>query len=329
MKRREFITLLGGAVASITGSLMARAQRAGKVYRVGCAYFAGPATIGPYHEAFISALHDLGYVAGQNIVYDTRSAEGDPMRIPIIVDELISLKPDVLAGTKPVARVIQGKTSTIPIVMFNSSDPVAAGLIESLARPGGNVTGVSMQWAELGPKQIELLREILPDLARVAELHDSNVPASKLSDQITREATQKFGIAYIPYFVANRSDVDRALADMEERRPNALILDAGSGLLESLLQEIVDKALRLRIALSVPGPRTGRQGPLMGYGPDSLSSFPLAATYVDRILKGANPSDLPVQQPTKFELVINLKTAKALGITVPPSLLARADEVIE
>jgi putative tryptophan/tyrosine transport system substrate-binding protein len=327
MRRREFITLVGGAAAA--WPLAARAQQAGKVYRVGCAYFADPATVGPLHEAFISALHDLGYVAGQNIVYDIRFAENDPIRVPIIVDELISLKPDVLAGIEPVARVMKSKTSTIPIVMFNSSDPVAAGLVESLAHPGGNVTGVSMQWAELGPKQIELLREILPGLARVAQLHDSNVPASKLSDEITREAAHNLGIAYIPYFVANPSDVDRALADMEERRPDALITGGGSGLLNGLIQGIINKAVRLRIAMSVPGPRAGRLGPLLGYGPDLITSFPLAATYVDRILKGANPSDLPVQQPTKFELVINLKTAKALGITVPPSLFARADEVIE
>jgi putative tryptophan/tyrosine transport system substrate-binding protein len=326
MRRREFIFALSGAAA---WPLRARAQQAGKVYRVGCAYYVGPATFAPYHEAFISTLHDLGYVAGHNIVYDIRYAESDPTRVPVIVDELISLKPDVLAGIEPIARVMQSKTHTIPIVMFNSSDPVAAGLVESLAHPGGNVTGVSRQWAELGPKQIELLREILPGLARVAQLHDSNVLASKLSDQITREAAHNLGIAYLPYFVADRSDVDRALADMEERRPDALITGGGSGLFEGLLPVIVEKMARLRIAMSVPGPRAGRRGPLIGYGPDLLASFPLAATYVDRILKGANPSDLPVQQPTKFELVINLKTAKELGITVPPSLIARADDVIE
>jgi putative ABC transport system substrate-binding protein len=326
MRRREFITLVGGAAA---WPLAALAQGAGKVYRVGCLFFAGSATFAPYQEAFISTLHDLGYVAGQNIVYDIRSAENDFTRVPIIIDELISLKPDVLAGIEPIARVMQSKTSTIPIVLFNSPDPVAAGLVESLARPGRNVTGVSMQWAELGPKLIELLREIRPDLTRVAQLHDSNIPTSKLSDQITREAAHNLGLAYTSYFAANGADVDRALADMEERRPDALITAGGSGMIESLLQVLVDTAVRLRIALSVPGPRAGRRGPLLGYGPDLLSAFPLAAAYVDQILKGAKPSDLPVQQPRKFELVINLKTAKALGLTVPPTLLARADEVIE
>src|SRR5690348_9514471 len=227
MRRREFITLLGGAAA---WPLAARAQQAGKVYRVGCAFFSSPANSRPYQEGLISALHGLGYVTGQNIVYDMRFAENDPTRVPVIVDELISLKPDVLACNETIARVMRSKTRTIPIVLFNSADPVAAGLIENLAHPGGNVTGVSMQWAELGPKQIEILREILPGLARVAQLHDSNVGASKSSDQITREAAHNLGIAYLPYFVANRSDVDRALADMEERRPDALIIGGGSGL---------------------------------------------------------------------------------------------------
>jgi putative ABC transport system substrate-binding protein len=279
-------------------------------------------------EAFVSALHAIGYVAGQNLVYDIRYADNDPTRLPVLIDELISLKPDVLVGTESVARVMASKTSCIPIVLQNSADPVSAGLVRSLSHPGGNVTGVSMQWAELGPKQIEILREIFPNVAHIAQLHDTNLLASKLADQITREAAHNLGIAYSPYFVANRSDVDRALADMEERRPQALMLGGGSGLLTGLFQGIVEKAVRLRIAMSVPGPVYGRKGALIGYGPNLLTSYRLAATYVDRILKGANPSDLPVQQPTKFELVINLKIAQALGLTVPPSLLARA-EVIE
>jgi len=274
-------------------------------------------------------MHALGYVAGQNIVYDMRYAENDPTRLPALIDELISLKPDVLAGNEPVTRVMLTKTSTIPIVLWNSADPVAAGLVKSLSHPGGNVTGVSMQWADLGPKQIELLREILPNLTRVGQLHDTNVPASKFDEQITREAAQNLGIAYIAYHVANRSDVDRAFAEIEEERPDALIQGGGSGLLTGLQPGIYEKAVRLRIPMSSPGPRPARQGALIGYGPDLAAGFRLAATYVDRILKGANPSDLPVEQPKKFELVINIKTAKALGITVPPTLLARADEVVE
>jgi ABC-type uncharacterized transport system substrate-binding protein len=187
-----------------------------------------------------------------------------------------------------------------------------------------------MQWAELGPKQIELLREILPNLSSVGHFHDTNVPASKLAEQITRDATHSLGIAYIRYYVATRSDVDRAFAKMAEHRPDALLSAGGSGLLTGLLEEIYDKVVPLRIAMSVPGRlRHPRPGALIGYGPNLFASFRLAATYVDRILKGANPSDLPVEQPNKFELMINLKTAKEFGLTVAPSLLARADEVIE
>jgi putative ABC transport system substrate-binding protein len=328
VRRREFITVL--ASATVGWPLATRAQRADKVFRVGCAWAADPAVFGRLEQAFVSALRAVGYVAGQNIVYDTRYAAGDPTRLPALIDELISLKPDVLAAVEPIARIMLSKTSTIPIVMFNASDPVAAGLVKSLSHPGGNVTGVAMQWAELGPKQIELLREINPGLARVGELLDTALPSSKLAEQTSREAALRLGIVYIPYHVASRSDLDRAFAQMEEQRPDALLFGGGSGLLFGLLRTIVDNTARLHIALSMPGP-TRRAAPeaLIGYGPDLLDGFRLAATYVDRILKGAKPSDLPVEQPTKFVLQVNLRTAKTLGLTVPPTLLARADEVTE
>jgi len=291
------------------------------MFRVGWVSPTDASTVRTFLEAFVSALHALGYVAGQNIVYDVRYAENDPTRLPVLIDELISLKPDVLVGIESVVRVMMSKTSSIPIVILNSADPVSAGLVRSLSHPGGNVTGVSMQWAELGPKEIELLREVLPSLARIAHLLDVYVPASKLDEQNTRGAAHNLGITYTPYYISSRLDLDRALAEMEKQRPDALILGGGSGLITGLLQLIQDEVVRLQIPTSGAGPiRNRRTGTLLGYGPALLTSFPLAATYVDRILKGAKPGDLPVEQPRKFELSINLKTAKALGLTIPPSL---------
>jgi putative ABC transport system substrate-binding protein len=232
MNRRELLAALGGC---LVWTFDARAQQSEKKFRVGWATIVDQETLRPFHEAFVSTLHALGYVEGQNITYDIRYAEGDPTRLPVLVDELISRKPDVLVGIEPVVRVMASKTSTIPIVIQNSADPVAAGLVKSLAHPGGNVTGVSMQWAELGPKQIELLREALPRLTRIAHLLDANVLASRSDEQITRDAAHNLGIAYTPYRVSNRSDIDRALAEMEQQRPDALLLGYGSGLFTELI----------------------------------------------------------------------------------------------
>ena len=327
MRRREFIAVL--ASTTLAWPLGARAQRSDKVFRVGSVYMTEAFKLFGFEQAFISGLHELGYVAGQNIVYDTRHAAGDPTRLPALVDELILLKPDVLATGEPIVPVMLSKTSTIPIVMLYSSDPVAAGLVKSLSHPGGNVTGVSMQWAELPPKQIELLREIHPSLTLIGHLHDRNVPSTKLAEQLAREAALKLGIAYTPYYVANGSDLDRAFAQMEEQRPEALLFGAGSALLTGTIQTVIHNTTRLGIALCVPDRNVPRLGALIGYGPDLVAGYRLAATYVDKILKGAKPSDLAVQQPTKFELAINLKTAKVLGLNLSPTLLARADEVIE
>jgi putative ABC transport system substrate-binding protein len=300
-----------------------------KIPRVACAWVADETTVRPYEEAFLSVLRERGYVLGRDLVYESRYARGDPNRLPGLIDELIGWAPDVLVGIEPVVRVMMTKTSTIPIVMTNASDPVASGLVKSLSKPDGNVTGVAMQFAELGPKHVELMREMLPTLTRVGQLHDTNVPGSKLHEERTQDAVARLGLTYVPYFVAIRSDLEKNFAEMETHRPDALLGPAGGGLLFGLRQAIVDQTLRLRIPYCVSTSVHTLLGALISYGPRLEDSNRLAATYVDRILRGAAPSELPVEQPSRFFMTINLKTAKALGITVPSTLLARADEVIE
>lgn len=316
------------ALGAASPALEVRAQ-AGRTYRVASAWIATEAAVRPFEQAFLAAMRERGYVVGRNLVYESRYAHGDPARLPGLVDELIALKPDVLAGIEQVARVMKNKTSIIPIVLTNSSDPVAIGLVQSLARPGGNVTGGAFLYEQLGPKHMELLREIFPRLAKVGQLHDTNVPSSKAAEENAREAARKLRLVYVPYYVANRTDVERAFAEMAKNRPDALVAGAGSGMLFGLRQMIGENALRLRIALAYPNAPHAEAGALLSYGANLEEGFRLAATYVDRILKGAKPGELPIQQPTRFEMVINLKTAKALGVTIPQSVLLRANRVIE
>ena len=227
MKRRKFIAIAGSAAA---WPVAVRAQGA-KSYRVGHVWLAAEVSIRANEQAFLSVLRDRGYVVGGNLQYDSRYANGEPTQLPALIDELIALSPDVLAGIEQVVRVMMAKTSTIPIVLATSNDPVGAGLVKSLSNPGGNVTGVSQQVGELGPKRIELVREILPGLARVGQIHDSDVPASKMAEEDARQAAQKLGITYVPYYVANRADLETAFVAMEKDRPEALVGSAGSGLL--------------------------------------------------------------------------------------------------
>ncbi len=327
MNRRA--TLLALLALGATGRALDVRAQAGRTYRVASAWMATEAAVRPYEQVFLAALREHGYAVGRNLVYESRYADGQPARLPALVDELIALKPDVLAGIEQVAGVMKGKTSTIPIVLTNASDPIAAGLVQSLARPGGNITGTSTLYEQLGPKHMELMREILPRAKSVAQLLDTNVPSWKAAEANARRAAKKLGLSYFHYYVTSRAEVEQAFVEMAKNRPDALVGGAGSGMLFGLRKVTIENTARLRIADISTVASYADLGGLMSYGPSLEEAFRLAATYVDRILKGARPADLPVQQPTRFEMVINLKTAKALGVKIPQSILLRADRVIE
>jgi len=329
MRRREVILALGGAAAwPITG----RAQRAVKVARIG--YLSTNLASSPHHhEAFRQGLRDLGYVEGRNIVVEYRDAEGKVERHPALVAELIALKVDVIivAGSTLTARTAKQATSTLPIVFIAVGDPVGSGLVTSLARPGGNVTGLSAVSPELVGKCLELLKQAVPEVDRVAVLW---VPGAlgERTDKDMLEGAEVAGraLGLQLQFVDARGleNFDRAFSDMTSAHAGGLTVLPSARLLREH-RRLVDLAAKNRL----PAVYTSREfvdaGGLMAYGANLADLYRRAATYVDKILKGAKPGDLPVEQPTKFELVINLKAAKALGLEVPPLLVAQADELIE
>jgi putative ABC transport system substrate-binding protein len=327
--RRAFIgALTGGLGAPLAGE----AQQAGKrVPRVGLlAPGSGSDPLAqPYVEVFRQGLRELGYVEDQSIVIAYRWAEGKYERLPDLAAELARLKVDVIVAVGTVgAQAAKQATQTIPIVMTNVDDPVATGLVVSVARPGGNITGLSINSHELVGKQLGLLREVVPKVSRVAVLWN---PANLANAPQLREAevaAGALGVRLLPLAVQSPGDIDRAFAAMREDRVGALLV-----LLDSMLlvqrDRIADLAAKNRLPAAYGLRWHAEAGGLMAYGANLLDMVRRAVSYVDRILKGAKPADLPIEQPTKFELVINLKTAKALGLTIPPSLLQRADQVIE
>ena len=323
MKRRKFIGLIGGAV---TWPVVSRAQQVGRNYRVASVWLGGARS--QYEVAFLDALRDHGYVVRHNLEYEARYALADMGRLPTLIDEVIALKPDVLVVTERVARLVN-KASTIPIVLLSASDPVAAGLVNSFSSPGGNVTGTSVPYSELNSKQIDILREMIPRLERVADMLDVNVPGFKYVEENTRGHARKLGVEYTPYHVKDREGIEKAFADLEKRPSNALLQGVGSALLFINRQRIIYEAQRSQIAVSSSHMEYIARGALISYGPPPEEGFRLGASFVDKILKGASPGGLPMEQLKVFELVINLRTAKALGLSVPQPLLARANSVVE
>jgi putative ABC transport system substrate-binding protein len=279
--------------------------------------------------AFRQGLHELGYVEGRNIQIESRWAEGNYDRLPGLAADLVRLKVDVIVtyGT-PAAQAAKGATGTIPIVMAAIIDPVASGLVTSLARPGGNITGQSMMSPDLAEKQLQILKELVPKTSRVAVLHNPANPGNAPQVRHAQDAARALGVRLQILGARGPSEIDSAFAAMTAEQAGAVIVLVDA-ILQSNRARIADLAARHRLPAVYGLHEYAEAGGLLAYGPNRLDMFRRAATYVDRILKGAKPGDLPVEQPSTFTLVINLKTAKALGLTIPPSLLLRADQVIE
>ncbi len=283
----------------------------------------------PFHHAFRLGLRDLGWVEGKNLSIEYRYAEGKSDRLPDLTTDLVRLKVEVIVTSGTTGTLAAQKaTKAIPIVMAAAGDPVAYGLGETLARPGGNVTGVSQMASELAGKRLELLKEIVPKLSRVAVLWDPQVASSALNWKELQLPAQQLGLQLLSLEVRSPDDLDKAFEAATRARAGALVI-TGDTLFNANLKRIAGLAAKIRLPSIFQISEFADAGGLVSYGPDRADMYRRAATYVDKILKGAKPGDLPVEQPTKFELVINLKTAKAIGITIPRTVLFRADRVIE
>jgi putative tryptophan/tyrosine transport system substrate-binding protein len=329
MKRRAFIKLMGGA--AVTLPFCARAQQpAGRVYRVG--YFGITSREQSLHlmKAFEEGLRKLGYRVGENVVIEYRFANGEMERLPALAADLVRLGVDIIVSGNNVTTVAAMKaTTTIPIVMSNSAEPVSAGFVASLARPGGNVTGFSSEPGdEIYGKRLEFLKETVPNLSRVGILWNPDFAPNLERLKSTRESSRALGLTLVPAEARELDALEQAFATMARERAQVLVV-LSDGVLFNCRGQIGVMAVKNRLPAISAVREYPEAGLLLSYGIDLPDQFRRSAVFVDKIFKGAKPADLPVEQPTKFELVVNLKTARALGLDVPPTLLARADEVIE
>jgi putative tryptophan/tyrosine transport system substrate-binding protein len=319
------------AVVLLALGVIAEAQQPKKVARIGYISSGDPASESNRIEAIRLALRDLGYIEGQNIAIEYRYAEGKQDRFPELAAELARLRVDIIVvGGDALARAAKNATKTIPIVMMGSgSDPVEIGLIESLARPGGNITGLTLLSRELGGKRLELLKEAVPKLARVAVLYDPAIPGNvrEVKEDLP-VAARALGLTIQPWEVRDADGFEKVFTGLNKERPDGLYVTSNP-LTRGNMKRVGDFAIKSRIPSVHGGRESVDAGGLMYYGADTAESYRRVAYYVDRILKGAKPADLPVEQPTKFELVINLKTAKQIGLTIPPEVLARANRLIK
>jgi putative ABC transport system substrate-binding protein len=319
--RRTFLTGTGAVL--LAAPLAAEAQ---KVHRIGVLLFSTPTT-DPQIEAFRRGLRELGYVEGRNVTFDYGFADGHPERLPQLAVELVSRRPDLIfALGGDVAPYAKSATTSIPIVVAVSVDPVMSGLVGGLARPSGNVTGVTFVQSELAGKRIQLLKEAAPAVSRVGVIWNPQHPDGEIES--TWNAARSLGVEVKSLEVRGPADFDKTFETVARERVQAVIV-VSSRLMSLNRQRILDFAAKNRLVLVSGWGAWAAEGALLSYGPELDVVVRRAASYVDKILKGAKPADLPIEQPTKFDLVINLKTAKALGLKIPPSLLGRADQVIE
>jgi putative tryptophan/tyrosine transport system substrate-binding protein len=324
MRRREFICLLGGA--AVAYPLAVRAQKSDQLRRV-AVLGDSPSTWNVWIEGFAERLRELGWIEDRTIAIEYHWSEGRPERVAEAAAELVQRKPDVIVTYGGAALVLKRTTASIPIVFAIAIDPLGAGLVQNPSRPGGNVTGLSIQQIDTSGKRLEVLREIVPSLHRLAIMFDGGYPAAVGENDGVQAIAGKLGLEAAPYEIRRAEDIARVL-DALKGRADALYV-VGNALTETNVASIVTLALGAQLPTSLTTAQSVRAGGLMSYGPDYPAIFRRAADYVDKILRGTKPGDLPVEQPTKFDLVINLKTAKALGLTIPNNLLVLADEVIE
>lgn len=297
-------------------------------YRIAMLWMASETAIKPYEQAFLEGLRDRGYVIGKNIDIEIRYAAGDRARMPVLVDELLAMKPDVLTGVSESAQVMKRKTSMVPIVFLASADPIGEGLVQSLAHPGANATGLSFLLEPVLEKQVEFLAELLPKMSSLAYLGDPMAPFREKYEAVVRKAAKTKALTLVFVEAHHAKSLEQAFAELGKQKPGGLVI-APSPVLFNLQRQITERALRLHLPAISANPGFAESGGAMSYGVNFIEGYHYAAKYVDRILKGAKPADLPVEQFAKYELVLNTKTAHTLGIAIPHSILVRADRVIQ
>jgi putative ABC transport system substrate-binding protein len=328
MNRRDAVVALV-ALGAAAGSRASLAQPQGKVWRVGFLW-PSPASLSSQNaDAFLRGMRELGYVEGKNLVIEWRFADGKLERLPALAAELVQLKVDVIvAVASPAIGAAQKETTTIPIVMAITGDPVGSGFVKTLARPGGNITGLSNMGGDTGAKLLELLLTVVPKASRVAVLLTPTSTTYRTILESVQAAAQKVGVKTLVAEASSSQEIDNAFSMMVREKADAVIVGSSS-FFGQQRRQIAELALGYRIPSMFALRTNVEAGGLISYGQNIADDFRRSATYVDKILKGAKPGDMPVEQPTRFELVVNLKTAKALGVTIPQTILLRADEVIE